>query len=56
MILLRGIAAIFLFPGTLLINALGVTVEQDGGVLRSFVNMVFWGIVLLPLIFMLAFS
>jgi len=54
MIFLKALSAIFLFPGTILINLLGVSVEQDGGVLRSFVNMVFWGIVLLPVIFALA--
>lgn len=44
MALLRGILAIFLFPGNLAIKALGITVEQDGGIIRSFINMVFWGL------------
>ena len=35
----------FLLPGTLFLNALGVTVEEDGGVFRSLINMVFWGVV-----------
>jgi len=52
----KGLAAIFLFPGTLMLNALGVSVEQDGGILRSFVNMIFWGIVLIPIVFALALT
>ncbi len=53
--ILRGLATLFLLPGTLVINALDVSVEQDGGILRSFVNMIFWGIVavvvMLPVMF-----
>ena len=53
--ILRGLATLFLLPGTIVLNAIDVTVEEDGGVLRSFVNMIFWGIlavvVMLPVIF-----
>ncbi|MEO1141103.1 MAG: hypothetical protein AAFW66_01965 [Pseudomonadota bacterium] len=33
----------FLFPGTLVLNKIGVSIEDDGGILRSFINMCFWG-------------
>ena len=53
--ILRGLATLFLLPGTIVLNAIDVTVEEDGGVLRSFINMIFWGIVavvaMLPVIF-----
>jgi len=49
MIILRGLASLFLLPGTLVINALGVSVEDDGGILRSFVNMIFWGVIAVAL-------
>jgi len=55
MFILRTMAKIFLLPGTLVINAANVSVEQDGGILRSFVNMIFWGIIsvfiMLPIMF-----
>ena len=33
----------FLMPGTFVLNQLGVSIEDDGGILRSFINMCFWG-------------
>ena len=36
----------FLLPGTLVLKWIGITVDEDGGVLRSFINMCFWGVVL----------
>ncbi|MEP2943349.1 MAG: hypothetical protein ABJL18_09435 [Hyphomicrobiales bacterium] len=41
-VLIKG----FLLPGTLVLNWIGITIEEDGGVLRSFINMCFWGVVL----------
>jgi hypothetical protein len=38
---------LFLLPGDLVRRRLGITVEQDGGLIRSFVNMCFWGAVTL---------
>jgi len=38
---------LFLLPGDLVRRKLGITVEQDGGLIRSFVNMCFWGAVAL---------
>ncbi len=42
---LKALLALFLLPGTLLLNAINITVEDDGGILRSLINMLFWGFV-----------
>ncbi len=56
MAILRGILTLFLLPGTLVINALGISVEDDGGIIRSTVNMIFWSALafLIALPFMLS--
>ena len=33
----------FFMPGTVVLNKMGVRIEDDGGILRSFINMCFWG-------------
>ncbi|PWV99130.1 hypothetical protein DFR52_104422 [Hoeflea marina] len=38
---------VFLFPGDLVRRKLGITVDEDGGLIRSFVNMCFWGTIAL---------
>jgi hypothetical protein len=38
---------LFLPPGDLVRRKIGITVEEDGGLIRSFVNMCFWGAVTL---------
>ena len=45
MALLRLLANLFLLPGTLVLNAMDISVENDGGIFRSLINMIFWGIV-----------
>jgi len=45
MAILNGLATIFLMPGTLVLNSLNISVENDGGVFRSLINMIFWGFV-----------
>lgn len=45
MALLRGLTTLFLLPGTLVLGVLNIPVESDAGVLRSLVNMLFWGVV-----------
>lgn len=47
MSILKLILAGFLLPGTLFIKRMGISIEEDGGVMRSFVNMCFWGVILL---------
>ena len=42
--MIKFLSALFLFPGTLLINAIGISAEEDGGILRGMTNMIFWGI------------
>ncbi|MEE9272034.1 MAG: hypothetical protein V3U57_01995 [Robiginitomaculum sp.] len=53
MALLRALLALFLLPGNSVIKAIGINTEEDGGIIRSFVNMMFWGILafLLALLF-----
>lgn len=45
MIFLKFLATLFLLPGTLAIRALDISVENDGGIFRSLLNMIFWGII-----------
>lgn len=45
MALLRLLGNLFLLPGTLVLNAMDISVENDGGIFRSLINMIFWGIV-----------
>lgn len=45
MFILKTIGAIFLFPGNLALSMAGVSLEQDGGVFRSLINMIVWGMV-----------
>lgn len=51
MMLLNGLIWIFLAPGDLVRRKLGITVDEDGGLIRSFINMCFWGIVVLIAVF-----
>ncbi len=34
---------IFFFPGDFVRRKLGITVEEDGGIIRSFINSSVWG-------------
>ncbi|HEU01382.1 MAG TPA: hypothetical protein ENH89_13750 [Aurantimonas coralicida] len=34
---------VFLFPGNLMLRKCGISIEEDGGLFRSFVNMCVWG-------------
>ncbi|MGJ8562407.1 MAG: hypothetical protein ACSHXY_02535 [Alphaproteobacteria bacterium] len=45
MAFLKFLGAAFLFPGTLVLGAFNITEEPDGGVFRSLINMIFWGVV-----------
>jgi len=36
---------IFFYPGNYVIRKAGITIEEDGGILRSFVNMCVWSLV-----------
>ncbi|MGB8816565.1 MAG: hypothetical protein WCC66_01440 [Rhizobiaceae bacterium] len=37
------------WPGDFLLRKIGITVDEDSGVFRSFINASFWGIVILPI-------
>lgn len=43
MIILKLLLTAFLLPGTFVLKRLGVSIKDDGGVMRSFINMCFWG-------------
>ncbi|MDB2439118.1 hypothetical protein N9W89_10410 [Hellea sp.] len=45
MAFLKGLVTLFLLPGTLVLGAMNISVENDGGVFRSLINMIFWGFV-----------
>ncbi|MCA0401369.1 MAG: hypothetical protein LCH38_11200 [Proteobacteria bacterium] len=49
MSIVRGLVHLFLAPGDLVRRQLGITVEQDGGLIRSFINMCFWGLIVVVL-------
>ncbi len=53
MAILNGLTSLFLLPGTLVLNSLNISIEDDGGIFRSLINMIFWGLV--GLLFALAF-
>lgn len=44
---MRMLTNLLFLPGTMVLAMLGVTVEEDSGILRSFINSVFWGIIIL---------
>lgn len=45
MAILRTFGFLFLLPGSLVLGALDISIESDGGVFRSLINMIFWGVV-----------
>ena len=46
---MKSLIWLFLLPGDLVRRRLGVTIEQDGGMIRSFINMCFWGAITLSI-------
>ncbi len=42
---LKILTVLFLLPGNIVLRKLGVSEEQDGGILRSMINMLVWGAV-----------
>lgn len=49
MIILRQVLKIFLWPGNTISKALSIDVSEDGGQVRSLVNGLVWGTLLLIL-------
>lgn len=47
MAILRILTTILFLPGTIILKKLGVSIEEDGGILRSFINASFWGTICL---------
>jgi hypothetical protein len=44
---MKPLVWLFLLPGDVVRRRLGITVEEDGGMIRSFVNMCVWGAIAL---------
>jgi len=42
---LSALTNLFLLPGTITLSMLNISVESDGGVFRSMINMLFWGFI-----------
>lgn len=49
MIILKMALAVFLWPGNAISRALSIDISADGGQVRSLVNGLFWGTLLLIL-------
>lgn len=47
MAVLKALAYGFLLPGTLVLGCMGISVEEDAGIFRSFINSSFWGAIAL---------
>ncbi|MCP1199643.1 hypothetical protein [Notoacmeibacter sp. MSK16QG-6] len=47
---MRHIVNLFLLPGDFVRRRLGISVEEDGGIIRSFINMCVWGVLLTVLV------
>ncbi len=44
---LRALVFVLFLPGTIVLSKLGISVEEDSGILRSFINAIVWGIIAL---------
>ena len=42
---LTALTTLFLLPGTLILGSFDISVENDGGIFRSLINMIFWGFI-----------
>jgi uncharacterized membrane protein len=45
--ILNAIISLLFLPGTLVLQFLGISVEEDSGILRSLLNSCFWGAITL---------
>ena len=41
--LMKSLLNLFLLPGNLVLRGLGISVEEDSGIIRSFINSSIWG-------------
>ena len=39
----KALLGLFFLPGNIVLSGLGISVKEDSGILRSFVNSCFWG-------------
>ncbi len=45
--ILKMLTELLFLPGTIVLSLLGVSVEEDSGILRSFINSSIWGTIIL---------
>lgn len=43
----KALLGLLFLPGNIVLHGLGVSVEEDSGILRSFINSCFWGVIVL---------
>ncbi|MEE9375348.1 MAG: hypothetical protein V3V04_03320 [Rhizobiaceae bacterium] len=44
---MKFLTSLLLLPGNIVLKMIGITVEEDSGIVRSFINSVFWGAIVL---------
>ncbi|MEE9314355.1 MAG: hypothetical protein V3V02_06880 [Rhizobiaceae bacterium] len=44
---MKFLTSILLFPGNIVLKMIGISVAEDSGIIRSFINSVFWGAIIL---------
>ncbi len=47
MIIIKMLLAVLFLPGNIVLKMIGVTVAEDSGIVRSFINSIFWGTLIL---------
>lgn len=47
MAVMKFLAAVLFFPGDFILKRMNITVEQDEGIMRSFLNSCIWGALVL---------
>ncbi len=50
MALLKILLAIFMLPGNLMLSKFKISEAEDGGIFRSMINMLVWGVVCIAFI------
>lgn len=46
---MQFVLKVLFLPGDIILRKIGVSVDEDSGIFRSFINASFWGIVTLPI-------
>jgi hypothetical protein len=49
MAFLKSLLNLFFLPGNIVLRSLGISVEEDSGIIRSFINSSVWGAITLAI-------